>query len=448
MSWLARFPHRRWLAALFLFVLYNANLRPIAAGDSLHNALTPLSIVIDGDLYLDEFADSMRARIPRQDGALQRTAGGEVSRYPVALGVLVAPLYLPLRALPSIAGLPNGDFIRRARLLEKLVASVITVLTVLLFHALLTGLVDARTAAVLSGIFALATPMFSVAAQAMWTHTGGIPLALAALWSVLRALRAAADGSDPSAGRVAALLAAAGVLAGLAFSVRPTNAVVVLALGAGLLALRRYRALGIVAVGAALPVAAQLALNLRWFGRLSGGYETDFGAHFAEGLVGVLVSPARGVLLYVPIVLFALPGTRAWLRRQDVVSRFVVVTSSAAVIGQLLLIAGWNNWWGGHSWGPRLLIEAIPFLLLLAAPAVATALSGGWRRAALWCAAGVGMALQLLGAFGDSDWNSVPRDVEDAPDRVWDWRDNPVARGLSRGVATAPYERVIRALRD
>jgi len=48
---------RRDLLILFfsLFLIYNANLRPISAGDSAPARLIPFSILWEGDLDLDEF---------------------------------------------------------------------------------------------------------------------------------------------------------------------------------------------------------------------------------------------------------------------------------------------------------------------------------------------------------------------------------------------------------
>jgi hypothetical protein len=280
----------------------------------------------------------------------------------------------------------------------------------------------------------LATPMFTVAAQALWTHTGGIPLALGALLLVHRGLR------DQ---RGAPAFALAGALAGLAFAVRPTNAVFVVALGVGLVSVRAWRPLVQLTGAATVVVIAQLWLNLRWFGQLTGGYESDFGGAVLSGLLGLLLSPARGLLLYVPVVLFVVPAVATWRRRTDTADRAIASTVLMAVIGQLLLIASWRNWWGGHSWGPRLLIETVPLLLLLAAPAIEDALRHGTRRRLLVVAASAGCVAQLLGAFGYSNWNSEPLDVNAAPERLWDWGDSPFKRALTTPGAADPYRRLI-----
>ena len=53
-----KFSHRVKVSLifLFLFVVYNANLRSISSGDAEPAKLLPLSILQHGNLYLDDFA--------------------------------------------------------------------------------------------------------------------------------------------------------------------------------------------------------------------------------------------------------------------------------------------------------------------------------------------------------------------------------------------------------
>ena len=81
------------------------------------------------------------------------------------------------------------------------------------------------------------------------------------------------------------------------------------------------------------------------------------------GLHGTLLSPSRGLLVFCP---FALAVVAAALRTR--LWRAPLFRLAAAWLAtQVLLLSIKGNWWGGHSYGPRLLTEAVPALALMAA---------------------------------------------------------------------------------
>ena len=83
------------------------------------------------------------------------------------------------------------------------------------------------------------------------------------------------------------------------------------------------------------------------------------------GLAGILVSPGRGLLVYSPIAIGSLIGMAlVWRRHGDLLLRYV----GPGVLCTLLLYSKWGNWWGGSSYGPRLLADLGPALALLLYP--------------------------------------------------------------------------------
>lgn len=168
----------------------------------------------------------------------------------------------------------------------------------------------------------------------------------------------------------------------------------------------------------------------------------DFGGSFPAGLAGVLVSPARGLLVFTPALALALLAmVRVALRRST--DPFL----AALAAGVLLLIAAvakWEVWWGGHTFGPRLLIETLPALMIF--------LGVAWKRfAAPRRAAAVTLVLlivpsvyfQLLGArYYPSGFNSRPNDIDLHPERLWEVRDTELAR-CSRAFAAEVLGRPI-----
>jgi len=77
-------------------------------------------------------------------------------------------------------------------------------------------------------------------------------------------------------------------------------------------------------------------------------------------LLRLLFDPARGLFVFAPVLLVAmvaLPRARQKLRRDAFVALILVPVALA------LVYAGYPNWHGGWSVGPRYLVPAIPFLL-------------------------------------------------------------------------------------
>ena len=136
---------------------------------------------------------------------------------------------------------------------------------------------------------------------------------------------------------------------------------------------------------------------------------------FLEGLYGQLISPARGLLVYSPILAFAIWGmTLAWRRRRYRVLRPLTV----AALLLLLVQSKWFNWHGGWSFGYRLMVDTMPLAAVCAAPTVP------WIRrwwglgilAAVLAAWSVGV--QILGAFAYDvvGWNCREGVVVRLPD--------------------------------
>lgn len=135
--------------------------------------------------------------------------------------------------------------------------------------------------------------------------------------------------------------------------------------------------------------------ELHRFGTLFGGYPNErFSYPFVTGLVRLTVFPNRGLLVYAPIVLLAPFG--AWrLASRD---RRLALALAGSSLALLLVVSCWWAWDGQAGWGPRLLVPALPALVVLAAVGVeafrarADALGrAGVAFAALLAAAGAGV---------------------------------------------------------
>jgi hypothetical protein len=84
----------------------------------------------------------------------------------------------------------------------------------------------------------------------------------------------------------------------------------------------------------------------------------------ATRLYGLVLSPYRGLIWYVPLALAAPLGYVALYRRRSL-EGLLCAGLTLAVIGIYSL---WTVWWGAVNWGPRYLVPLMPILCLGLAP--------------------------------------------------------------------------------
>jgi hypothetical protein len=156
-----------------------------------------------------------------------------------------------------------------------------------------------------------------------------------------------------------------------------------------------------------------------------------------EGLAGHLVSPNRGLLVFAPVLGFAGCGAaQVWRSRAPQAPLYrtlALVVLTHWVMVSLLA----RKWWGGWSYGPRHVVEVTPLLVVLLMPALdAFRQASPGARHGLAAAGAAALAwsafLALHGATSPAPqrWNADPVNVDEHPERVWDFRDLQALRGV------------------
>ena len=117
------------------------------------------------------------------------------------------------------------------------------------------------------------------------------------------------------------------------------------------------------AIGCAFGLALYAFYNVYRFGHpFAFGQPWSFSMHSLPGrFAGLLVSPGWGLLWYSPSAILGLAGIPYARKRWEVLTLLAVFASF------LGLHALWTGWNGGWSWGPRLLLPALPGLVALSA---------------------------------------------------------------------------------
>ncbi len=209
---------RVWLF-LAAFLVYNLNLRPIPAGDTSPAALLPFAILADHTLTFDRFAAWYEQSQHMVPVWFTRGRDGHFySAYPIALPLLLTPLYFPVVAFLDIGHMPVGRLVLLARILEKCSASLIAALSVIAFLALAETLTGRRAAWQASVVYAFASQTWSTASQALWQH-GASECAI-----ILTLLCLVKIPKHPGSCFHAALF---GICAGFTFAFRPSNGIFV-----------------------------------------------------------------------------------------------------------------------------------------------------------------------------------------------------------------------------
>lgn len=408
-------------ALLFVVVLagYLANGRTIGSGDTLPARFLPWSVMQHGSLTLDPFPwlydDAALRTYPLLDGApyyLLRRNDRFASAYTPGPGLLALPVY----AVPILLGArPDGDAAGR---LEKWSAAIITALSAVVLLAALRRVAGARWAFVVALVYAFGTSSLSISGQGLWQHGPSQLFVALMVYCVVRGLAEER------------FLAYAGFAMSAAVAMRSTDLVLVAPVAAWI-AWTRPRLIPRLALWAAPPALAMIAYNaaLLWpRGGLGGHTSVPLWALFAqvpiwEGLTGILVSPSRGLFVYSPVLLFSLVGL-AWVWRRGP-AMFRALSLGLPLV--LIVVGKWFLWWGGHTWGPRLLADALPVLCFFLYPI------GGWlasrpiAKVVFVATAVFSIGAHTLGAVAyDGRWDAA-RDLEDDDARLWSWRGSPLA---------------------
>ena len=409
--------------ALSCFLLYAGSGRYYSVLDVYPNEVLPEALVLRHTLTFDAYSDPNR---PDQPYCFAVIAGHVISYYPIVPGLLNVPAYLIARAAGVPVERPEGR-----QLVAKMTAAWVSAVSVACMYLFLLRIVPgrARSRAALgfAVVYAVATCVWSIGAQALWQHGPSLLFLTAALACIVR--------------HESRWFPLGGFLLGLSIWNRPSNLLIAVPLAAYVCLCHRRRAVGFIA--AVLPPILTMALysQLYWGtvfalgqGMRTAGtfitYAYDLRGPFFAGLAGILVSPARGLFVFTPVFLLTLPAV-AWylVKPADPLLRYLII----GALAQIGFFSKLSFWWGGHSFGYRYLMETIPaFTTLLAFTVIRWPRPRPWRlllRVTFWPLLALSVYAQFLGAmYFPSGWNASPIDVDRAPTRLWDAHDTELGR--------------------
>ncbi|HZE68543.1 MAG TPA: hypothetical protein VE135_03330 [Pyrinomonadaceae bacterium] len=276
---------------------------------------------------------------------------------------------------------------------------------------------------------AFGTQMWSTASRALWSDTWAMFLLAAVLYFLL----ADSQGTQKMNPVVVATLLA------WSYFVRPTNSISIAAITVYVLWYRREQGIKFLATGVCWLLAFVVyswyhfhQLLPKYFqpGRLS------FGS-FWPAFAGNLISPSRGLFIYVPVLLFV--TYLAVTERKALVRNRLALLAVPVIFFHLIVVAGFTPWNGGFSYGPRYTTGLVPWFALLAIVTLQSFLQSRKRDYQRSLTLTVGALLLCISVFVNARgaisyetwmWNVWPDNVDQEPQKIWDWKQPQFLAGL------------------
>jgi hypothetical protein len=421
----------RWrdfvLLVFLAFVVYNANFRLVRIDDSVPARLLPFNLALHATFYLEPWVEPYLPQARGIYGIYYAVKVGThwLSAYPVILPVVITPLYVyPARWFSRLHIDPaTGDLaaIAIVDVMEKLSASLVAALSVGVLYLALRKVTSRRSSLLLALVYGVASSTWSISGQSLWRQ-GFTELSFALLLCAL--LR---DSGSPGyafwiGGAVALLVSNAAHYIPFA-----------ILLGVFLL-LRQPRRLWLFCLPLVIAGGLTLTYSLHYFHSIWGSYflirSKPLYEHSWDGFAGQLISPSRGLLIFMPWAVFALWGmARAWGENKFGWERYLIL--GMAVVYSMHVRMG--SWWAGWCFGPRYLTDFLPLLVFFILPVWAAIRAGAVLRVAFGVAVAVALWVQIVGAcyyypHGSGNWDSFPVSVDLDRKRLWDWRDTIISR--------------------
>ena len=415
--------------AFCMFGLYNANGREIGSYDSQPTKYAARELLLRGTLSLN-YVVGKTPQLGERSAFVQTRSGRIRSAYSPVPAVIAAGITWPFWK----AGLVDIRAARAPSLMAAITSSLLIALAVALAFLIARVHLPMAPSLFVAIGFGAGTGLWSTASQTLWQHETaifGLTLAVFALVSLERR----------SHWTLAPLL---GLGLGLADGARLQLAPIIVIMLVGCAIAIGLRPAAIAAACASLIVIPVLVTNSLWFDTIAGAAPILEAMHSTvhltyssfvlgvEGFGGLLVSPNRGLFVFSPIALVAFIGIPAALRAGFRSVRFWMCVAAAA---QYVLYSLYSVWWGGHTYGPRYMLDVLP-LLIPAAVLGMDLLRGPLKMTLASAALTWSVAVAAIGAFNypQDRWNSDPLDVDRNHERLWDWSDPQILRAWNAGL--------------
>lgn len=343
------------MSALFCLAFFS--LRTDANSDPKFNFVVSQAILQEGTVRLDAYKDDVVLGQPfstwRNTLIIEEVNGHIYHFFPVGPSILSLPVVWVANQFGADMREPGPNY-----QLQRWLSALSVMLNYGLIFKLTRLFFPTKHSFVLTTVLILGSSMISTMGTALWTLNFST---IFMGWSCLLLVR-----YEKGAGELRPFLL--GVLLFLTYFMRASSAAFILAVFLYLLLKRAWRALFIVSAVAGTGFLLFVSWSYVEYGVPLPGYyalnrfEQSF-APFWVALYGNLLSPSRGVFVFQPYFLLILPAL--FMVRQKIKQQPLVLFCLSWFVLQVLISSRAVAWWGGHSYGSRILTDGLVGLYLL-----------------------------------------------------------------------------------
>lgn len=422
-----------------VFIVY-FNSKNIISFDSKWIVHTAMSIIKQGNADLDEY----KKIIGDSDYRIENINTHIYTVYPIGISVIALPfvfaidkgLNLMLSKFPRLEEYikeyikmrshtcPNRINVISVFLgVELFIASLIVAITAVFIYLLARLFLDIQYSLLVTFIFAFCTSAWSIASRALWKHGPTMLMLTLALYLILLAK------DKPW------LIQFVSIPLAFSFTICSTNIISIFLLTAFVLIQYKkyflhYFLWGMIIIIPFLIFSFKVYCSPYYLFSI-----LQLNPHFFEGLAGNLISPGRGLFIFSPILLFSIFGLTLKIKNKQMVKLDYFLCG--IIFFHWISMSSCYQWWAGHSFGPRYLSNMIPYFIYFLIPAVAVISKlKGMRKAVFnfffFSFLVISLFVHYRGAtnWDVYVWNTDPVDIDEKPQRAWDWHDIQFLRGI------------------
>jgi hypothetical protein len=416
-----RKPASRWAAAVILLIAaLLACLISICAPIRIYTGMDPRGSSLVAQALIQKHTPRVDGyRLPPSQWLFEQIHGHTYSTYPLGTPILIIPVVA--------AVLPFGGDMQNDKddlILQKGIAPLTVCAFMILGYLILRCFLEPVNSATLAAVWTLGSGVISTMGAALWSINFGV------LFESLVVLILVRNETGHSK-RLRPVLIGSALFCG--FLCRPSAALLAIPT-AILLWMRSKKAAVSMAATFGILLFGLCVYSINEFGTWLPEYYFEYSAVHSPGverwfkaLYGLTFGPARGLFVFQPFLIAVALGALFYLNQLWRISLFWLAVSW--IILDILMVSRWPVWWGGGSFGSRLLVESFPGWVLLTGMIFAVAATNKKQHLILVSCFGL---LVTVGIFINSyqglynwstwEWNTLQKSQGADPKNVYDWR--------------------------
>lgn len=394
------------------------------------SGLLPFNILTGEGIYFDKFYLFFNEKYTAEGlYFFQKFNDHYISSYPLISGFLSLPIYiLSFLYMSHNDLLTINNLVAESFYLEKIGASFLSSLSVIVFYFLMYQISKKISISLIfSLIFAFATQTFSISSQALWQHTSANLFLIISQLSLIKGIQ--------SKNRTHFYIFAL-IFAILSFWSRLQFLLYLIILLITLYFLDRKNTNKYFLI-CFFGVLTLVIYNLYFYNSILGGYaelmKVKPKGDFIEGILGLLFSPARGTIFYTPFFIFSFLSVKCLGLMRSFKEKIFYLQNITFFILIIIFSAFWGAWWGGHTWGNRLLTDIAYQAVIL------SYLFYKYNKNKIINVLFIALVVysiftQILGVFvfPKTGWNQHPLDIDYDTKRLWDFYDSPIVKSVKQ----------------